>query len=829
MNKIIRTSGWIVSLFFALLLIGWGLSIAFEDKIKSMVIKEINDNLQAPASVQKINFSIIRHFPYATLSLEDVEIKGYPIAIKEKPMLKAHRIDFMLSLSSIFTQTLQLKKIEVVQASLNSITTKEGKRNDDIFKPSKEDKPFTANFEKVILKTFAIVIDNQRTGFYFNNAIDKATLSGNFNDDKFSLNTEAEFYIYSLQHDSIHYLSRKKAQLSGMTDIDTRNKQYSFQKTKIKIENIVLNAEGKIDNRKEHEPKYQFKIASDKANAGELFSLLPASWLSPQILDYKYSGSVFFETTVNNKNSSDKTPLIEIKFGTKKTDIIPDRDIYALRNVSLEGFYTNRISNAKPYSALKLNHVAATLEGKPLKADVYLENLSNPFMDISIVADVSVASLSRYLPNDFTENQQGNLSFNGSIKGQLGRKDSYRSNGTLLLSGIQFKLKKRPLVVNKLQGKIVFKDAEVSVEDLKINAGKSDVTLNATISNFYNYIFRSDETISIIGIVESNYLDIGELLATDNSSDTSNVFDLPEKLSLNASVNAATVQFRKFTATDFNGNVLIKNKTLLAQNVHFNAMEGNVAIDGQMNASQKDSLMISCKARINKLNIQKLFYETGNFGQMTLTDQNIRGYVTSTVDFNSMWDKKLQINSDRIFTLADIKIENGELINFKPMLKLSKYVKGSDLQNVKFSTLKNTIQIQHKRIIIPSMEIQSSAMNITLNGEHTFSNIVDYSIRMKLSQLLGRKVKQQNTEFGTIQEDASGGLNLFLTMKGPLDNPKFTIDRKGVEKNITKSVQEGKKDFLKTIKEEFGNKPFEQQNKQEPKKPKELQIDLEDE
>ena len=829
MNKIIRTSGWIVSLFFALLLIGWGLSVAFEDKIKSLVIKEINDNLQAPASVQQINFSLIRHFPYATLSLENVEIKGYPVAIKNKPMLKAHRIDFMLSLSSIFTHTLHLKKIEVTQASLNSITNREGNRNDDIFKPSKGDKPFTANFEKVILKSFTVEIDDQRTGFYFNNAIDKATLSGNFSDDKFNLNTEADFYIYSLRHDNIQYLSRKKAQLSGVTDIDTRTKQYSFQKTKIKIENIVLNAEGQIDNRMEHEPKYQLKINSDKANAGELFSLLPASWLSPQILNYKYSSTVYFETTVNNKNSSDKTPLIEIKFGTKKTDIIPDRDIYALKNVSLEGFYTNRISNAKPYSALKLNRVSASLEGKPLKADVYLENLKNPFMDISLVADMSVASLSRYLPDDFTENQQGNLSFNGTIKGQLGKKDSYRSNGTLLLSGIQFKLKKRPLVVNKLQGKIVFKDAEVSVEDLKINAGKSDVTLNATINNFYNFIFKPDETISIIGIVESNYLDVGELLASDNPSDTSTVFDLPEKLSFNASVNAAKVQFRKFIATDFNGNVLIKNKTLLAQNVHFNAMEGNVVIDGQMNASPKDSLLISCNARINKLNIQKLFYETGNFGQMTLTDQNIRGTVTSTVDFNSVWDKKLQINSDRIFTLADIKIENGELINFKPMLKLSKYVKGSDLQNVKFSTLKNTIQIQHKRIIIPSMEIQSSAMNITLNGEHTFSNIVDYSIRMKLSQLLGKKVKQQNTEFGTIQEDASGGLNLFLTMKGPLDNPKFAIDRKGVEKNITKSVQEGKKDFLRTIKEEFSNKTDEQQKTREQKKHKELQIDTEDE
>ncbi|MBS1764770.1 MAG: hypothetical protein JSS90_07390 [Bacteroidetes bacterium] len=829
MNKILRISGITISIIFAFLLIAWGLSIAFEDKIKSLVIEEINNNLQAPASVQKIQFSLIRHFPYATLSLEDVEIKGYPIAIKDKPLLKAQRIDLMLSIFSIFTNTIQLKKIEVVRAGLNIITTENREHNDDIFKPSKSEKSFTANFDKVILKTIKLVIDDRHSRFYFNNDIDKATLSGNFNDDTFNLNTDADFYIYSLLHDNMQYLEGKKTHLSGKAIIDTRGRHYTFDQTKIKIENLSLSAEGAINILANNTPSYKLKITSNKANAGELSTLLPSAWLSPQILNYKYSGNVYFETSIINTANKSQSPFIEIKFGTKKTDITPDRDIYALRNVSLEGYYSNHISNSKPYSVLKLSNIRATLEGKPLSADVYLENLKNPYMDITVNANMSVASLSRYLPNDFAENQKGTISFNGSVIGQMDKKETYRSKGTLLLTDIQFKLKKRPLVVNNLQGKIVLNDAEVLVEDLKIKAGKSDMTLNANISNFYNYIFRENQLLTVKGIAESEFLDLNELLATDSHSDSASVFDLPENLNFNASVHAANIQFRKFNASDFNGNIVIKNKILSAENVQFNAMEGNVTIDGQLNASQKDSLLISCNARINKLNVQKLFYETGDFGQATLTDKNIRGSVTSTVDFASVWDKNLHVNRDRIFTSADITIEDGELINFKPMLKLSRYVKGSDLQNVKFSTLKNTIQIRQQKILIPTMEIHSSAINITVNGEHTFANWVDYRIKLKLSQLLGRKVKQQNTEFGTIQEDASGGLNLYLTMKGPLDNPKFTLDRLGVEKNITKSVQEGRKDFIKTIKEEFSNKPKDNEKTEDSRKQKELQIETEDE
>ena len=122
------------------------------------------------------------------------------------------------------------------------------------------------------------------------------------------------------------------------------------------------------------------------------------------------------------------------------------------------------------------------------------------------------------------------------------------------------------------------------------------------------------------------------------------------------------------------------------------------------------------------------------------------------------------------------------------------------------------------------MDIKSTALNMQVSGVHTFDNLVDYTIQMKLRDLLGKKVKQQNTEFGIVEDDGSGGLNLFLTMKGPLDNPKFAYDRKSVEQKISTSVKEGKNDFIKTIKDEFKGK----EKKQEEKKQKELEIETEE-
>lgn len=125
------------------------------------------------------------------------------------------------------------------------------------------------------------------------------------------------------------------------------------------------------------------------------------------------------------------------------------------------------------------------------------------------------------------------------------------------------------------------------------------------------------------------------------------------------------------------------------------------------------------------------------------------------------------------------------------------------------------------------MEINSTALNITASGIHSFENVVDYKIKLRMSELLGKKVKNLNTEFGTIEDDGMGSLNLLLSMKGPLENPKFSYDKKSVEENITKNVKEGKDNFLKIIKEEFkNNEP--KKNIEEEKKQEELKLETDE-
>jgi hypothetical protein len=156
---------------------------------------------------------------------------------------------------------------------------------------------------------------------------------------------------------------------------------------------------------------------------------------------------------------------------------------------------------------------------------------------------------------------------------------------------------------------------------------------------------------------------------------------------------------------------------------------------------------------------------------------------------------------------------------------LAKYIKVPDLNRIKFSTLTNKIAIKDRKIFIPNMEIKSSAINISGNGTHSFDNIVDYHIQLLLSDVLGKKMKSNSTEFGEIEDDGLGRTMLMLSMKGPAENPKFAYDRKAAGQKIKTEISKESQNLKSMLREELGLSKKDTVKTSKPKKKDEMQID----
>ena len=249
--------------------------------------------------------------------------------------------------------------------------------------------------------------------------------------------------------------------------------------------------------------------------------------------------------------------------------------------------------------------------------------------------------------------------------------------------------------------------------------------------------------------------------------------------------------------------------------------DGKAKVSGSVAIENPNKIVFECNGNLDKISVKKLFYQFENFSQDFIMDKHMEGFISSDIHFKAESDSALNLDMAGMYTLAHIKIENGKLINFPPMLELDEYLskeykmKFKDLSNLSFSTLENDIKIEKRTIVIPNMVIKSSAINLEISGEHTFDMAIDYHFKIKSSELMKayRSKKKSDNEFVEQEEDMSGTIPFY--MKGTTENPEFGYD-KAVKKELTKNkMQQEKEKFKEAFKKEFGSK---KEEKKEEKK-----------
>ena len=626
----------------------------------------------------------------------------------------------------------------------------------------------------------------------------------------------------------VNYMNHREASLQLSLHVNTVQHSYTINKSSLQVGKLELVTTGNITEQKDGN-KILLTIQSERAGLKELLSLLPKEY-TKKIDQFTFNGKINFKATVNGLIAKLKSPLIKAEFSSDNTSLKPINSDFILKQIRFKGFYTNRKSDSNPISYLSISQVSATLENQPLSGNISVNNLANPMVNGNIAGTINLKTLSAFYKPDTIASMSGNAKINLQFEGQPGNAAAYTSSGTMNMQHVSFTIKEKAAVFEEFNGLFAFDGNRFKINNLTGHAAGSDFKINGSIDNFFSFFFQKNQVLTGRAELSSRNIDLDELLDDKRqgfSNDTSYFLNINEHFNVMLDVNIGIISFRKFQAWNLKGKLAVHNKMIAADNLTFKSMNGLFELAGTIDARSSKNVLINCNTTVTKIDINQLFSEMGNFGQNIIKDKNVYGLLTADVKFSSVWSKTLHCDMDKIEATSNFIIEKGELINFEPMMALARYLKGADLQDIKFATLKNSIYIKQQKIFFPSMEIKSTALEMTASGTHTFDNIVDYRIQFLLSQIMGRKVKQMNTEFGTIEDDGLSRTKLFLTVKGPMSSPKINVDHHRVEEKIVTDINKEKKQFKNILNKEFGwFKKDSSAVKNTPKKKKEeLQIE----
>ncbi len=838
-NRYLKTTAKIIGLLLlGILALGLLIGFFYGDDIKKMMIAELNKNLATEIQVEKFEFSVFIHFPYASVDLQKVLAKGTLKNLPNDTLLYADQLSLLFNLAAVFNKQVSVKKIVAKHGVLNIRLDKEGNDNYHFWKTNEDSvaSGSAIDLQKILLSDMLIHYHDLKNGQDYLFIAKEAELSGKFSDKQYTLTTDADLFIEHFYVGRINYVDRKAVAIKSGLHVNTLEDIYKFEKSKVKIADLEFDIAGNLVSLPSA-AILNLGIKAYEADLESFISMLPASYVN-YFKEYKSKGKFLCSISIEGKANAENIPDVKVDFAINNGMVTPKESSVSLTNMNLSGTFRNRGKNGK--SELSIPAMTAVLGSNTIKADFRIDDLNDPFLTFHASATLDLAKVRHFIDLDTLVSLNGGLKFDIGFAGKVkdvreyspGQPYKVQSYGAIELNNVNFVLKHNPLEYKNINGKLSLQDNDIKVETLSGNVSSSDLRLSGTFKNFVNFIFIPNQYAEFNATLNSKLLNLDELLEDKSSAspnDTSYIMKFNPRLFSHLDVSIGNLKFRKFSAARLQGKILLDKQVISGKGLTFAAMHGMIFMDATINASRKDNILMSCDARIVGLDITEMFEQLENFGQQTMTDKNVKGKINAEIQFTSSWSTGLVIIPSKVRSVCDITIENGALINFIPLQALARYIKLPDLNNVRFSTLKNQISISDRKILIPSMEIKSSALNLTASGVHDFDNMVDYSLRLLLSDVMGKKVKQNNSEFGEIEDDGLGRTQLLLTMKGPIDDPRFGYDKKAAGQKLKTDIATEKQTMKAIMKEEFGMFKKDTVKVEKKQKKEEMQIDWEEE
>ncbi len=781
----------------------------YSDDVKGLIIKELNKHLNSQIVIepQNIDLTIVKSFPQCALEFKNVLAYESNDFKTHDTLLFAKRLALSFNIKDLFNKNYTINKIDLEESIVNLKVDKSGKPNYIIWKSentSDSNDSLKFALEKISLTKVKLNYKNSKDKLKIASYLNEMVFSGKFNDADYVLKTNGLAFVDLFQVQKVKYLQNKKVKVD--LELDVKGKRFTIVKADTKINSTLLNSNGSFvinDSLVSLDISFEGK----NLDISSTLSLLPENFQS-KINDYESEGTFYAQGECHY--AVDKPFILNSKFGIKKANITYKSNGAQLSNVNLDG----EININENRSYLNLNNVSANLKGNSFAGNVEIINFNDPLLKLNVEANTNLEELISFYPIDTLQSLSGNIKLKTNIEALVSDlkanvfSPNIVANGNASLLDIKAKFKGSEKEINIPSGEVKLSNRNLEVEHLNLIKGNSDITIIGDMPNFLGFMFDSKNHLIVNSTVSSNSIELEDFLFSGNNSsqNSSNTVNIPDNLDLNIVLNVKKLSFQKFNASSISGTLLLKDKKIAVQNMSCLAMDGNISMNALADASGND-IKISGDCNFAKINIKTMFYQLNNFGQNTINDTHLKGFATANINFTGIWNKELTVDLNSINATSNILIEQGELIGFKPLESLAKYIDVSELKHIKFSSLQSAIEIKNKTITLPKTSIKSTAINMELWGKHTFDNQIDYHIQLLISELLAKKPranKNFDEELSLVENDPENRRSVFILMTGPIDNPTIKYDRKGAKQKIKEDIQQEKQNLKQILKEEFG-------------------------
>lgn len=848
LKKYLKIGGIVFgSILILLVVITLILNFLFKNQLIDLVISQLNKQIDTRINIAKVDLSLWKSFPNISVQFDQVyaqssnRFRTANHLRQSDTLLMADKIFFEFNVLKLINHQYELKRVYFKNGYIKLKVNNNGLTNYDIIKSSgsKSENTIDLKLNDIVFVDTRVEYTNVSDSLKFCGIADKLQLKGDFTKGKIDLNIYSKFYFNYLDICKYSYISNKNVYFNANLSIN--ESKYKISCPSLRFEKLDINANGEFETGKNG--FINLRVFGKHFDLSDLVANLP-EFISKDLVNYRFKGKTNAELSIHGKTGKPKNMLLDIKFDLTNGSILHPASGIKLKNLYLKGSYFERFDDTLQTSQIKLDNVSLILGSGKIAGKATAERFYKPKIHLEANYSLNLNELKQFLSLDTLEVFSGTMEGNISAFGTLNLKRSSLKisdinglvcNGQVNFKDAAIKIKNNDYFLNRINGNVSV-DKNLTFNNITVYLHDNDFLINGSLLDWTDYLGNSTNDVTLKADVTSRNLDLSKYFASDEkkaSSGYSRELLFPVHLNLDVKLNINKFKLNRFNAKWATGFLSYKPKMFILRSLTFETLDGRVTGNGAILQDIDKNFIVKGQVDVSKVDIKQMFYTFNNFSQNVLRDNHLKGRVSGKIGIAAVWNNAFYLNKDKLLVDADITVENGELIHFEPMYSLSRFIALDELKNIKFSTLKNHIYIKDKQIIIPQMDVHSSAFDISASGTHLFDNHYNYKIKVYLSDILwgkAKRAKRENEEFGQVEDDGLGKTTIPLSITGFNSDYKISYDSRKTLDVVKQSFKTQKNEMKTILNEEFGwfKKDSTLQRGKELKKSSGVRVDWDD-
>lgn len=815
----------IASVFIlSVLLLLFAVSLIMQNKVAGILLKSVNNNFSTKISAGSYRLSLIKKFPKASVELKNVIVYSSPdfdrtgfVGINTDTLLKAKSASVDFKTLDMLKGAYTFTRINVRSGNLNLFTDTADHYNYDVTSSKNRSGSadnVTLNFNRINLSDIRFVYNDLRVNLIIKGRFKDGQFKSRFRDNNIDFEGKSETSFESFKLGSFVFTQRIPAHVQ--VSLTKNDKGIFFSKNILEVENwdFVLTGFIASDNY------LDLTVFADNIDISRIINLFPEKQRTV-LSDFHPSGNLKFEWKTKGKPTRSLSPHYDISWSVKNARINKSRSPLKVDKLSFNGNYTNGVRNKPETSSLNINDFGMEFGSAGYSGSFSVLNFANPRMEMIFKGKVFPAELVDFMNLENISSPKGSIDLNLKFWGYPGKKDSYRfrdvfdlsSQSEVTFNSVGMTLNKKMVNIHDATGKIIINETTFT-DNFRLKMNNQNITFSGRLSNFPGWI--SGNPVSLTGSADIRASSFRPELFMDKSvkpeeKEKSNPahssIKLPEDVFLDIKYSIDTLIYKTFNARKISGDLSIKPGILNFKTMNLSSQKGKISGNGLVVQNHNKSFIGRGSFVLTDVDVNEAFITFRNFGQSFLKAENIAGSLSGNISLILPADSLLNPDIRSVTAEGKYILTNGALINFDPVKALSKFIDLSELENIKFEKLENDFFIKNSIFYVPQMEVKSSAVDLSVNGKHTFDNDYQYHVKMLLSEVLSNKTRNNrklSDEFGEIEDDGLGRTSVFLKVNGKGEDVKVSYDMQAARNQIKEDLKKEKQNLKTIFNEEYG-------------------------